>query len=83
MGLIVAPYVVAALDNSADTSIYYSFTEEENIESKSIIFPFSTLSYEFELSDFNDFQSFGYQFKNYAKPYINLVFSPPEQYPLC
>lgn len=80
MSLIAAPTLIAAFDDSIDTSIFYSLAEEEEENSKSkIASPFS--------SDTNDaitdicFQSnkdFDYQFKNYSKPHLNLISPPPE-----
>jgi len=77
--LIVSPTIISALDDSIDTSIFYSITEEESSKSK-IIPPFSL-----ETNDHNAFfeinkhQFFGYQFKNYAIPHLNLISPPPEK----
>ncbi|WP_428741825.1 hypothetical protein [Tenacibaculum sp.] len=80
LGLIIAPTVIAVLDDSIDTSIFYSITEEEeNGKAKNLISPFSLgntdISPYFLLED-NQF--FCYRFKNYPKPHLNLISPPPE-----
>jgi len=80
MALIMAPTVILVLDESIDTSIFYSITEEEeNGKVKKLIPPFSAennyLSFYKELIN-QDF--FGYRFKNYPKPHLNLISPPPE-----
>ncbi|WP_445731922.1 hypothetical protein [Mariniflexile sp.] len=80
MALIVAPSVIVVLDDSIDTSIFYSITEEEeNGKAKKLVSPFSlqnngVLTY-FKIKTH---QFFAYQFKNYPKPHLNLISPPPE-----
>ena len=80
MALIIAPSVIVALDDSIDTSIFYSITEEEeNGKVKSVVPPFSLVSSE-SISHFNlkNSQFFSYRFKTYPKPHLNLISPPPE-----
>lgn len=82
MALITAPSVIAVLDDSIDTSIFYSMAEEEeNGKCKSLVSPFSLQTHE-GLTNFsiNNFQFYTYRFKTYPKPHLNLVSPPPEQY---
>jgi len=80
MSLIVAPSVIAAIDDSIDTSIVYSLTEEEEHSKTKIVITFS-LHHHDALSDFNlnPYEFFSYQFKNYSKPHLNLISPPPDQ----
>jgi len=82
VGIITAPTVVLALDDSIDTSIFYSLTEEEeNSKTKNVISPFS-LQHNNEIAHFilKTHNYFNYQFKNYPKPHLNLISPPPEGY---
>lgn len=80
MGLISAPSVIAVLDNSVDTSIFYSLAEEEESgNSKNLLFPFSLgCSETVNNTRLNTLEYFGYYFKNYSKPHLNLIFPPPD-----
>lgn len=82
VGLLAAPSVIFAFNDSIDTSIFYSVTEEEESgKYKNLLSPFS-LSNTDGLSKFsqNNEKFFSYQFKNYAKPHLNLISPPPEQF---
>ncbi len=81
MALIMAPSVIVAFDDSIDTSIFYSLTEEEeNGKVKKLISPFSLLVND-TTTDLNlkNNQGFCYWFKKYPKPHLNLISPPPEQ----
>ena len=80
MGLIVTPSVVVALDSSIDTSIFFSFAEEEeNGNSITVLSPFSIADNELNtIFDVKGHKSFNYQCKNYPKPHLNLISPPPE-----
>ena len=80
LGLIATPSVIVILDDSIDTSIFYSITEEEESgKAKNILSPFSLHTNDVS-SDFlpriNRF--FSYRFNNYPKPHLNLISPPPE-----
>ncbi|WP_157805270.1 hypothetical protein [Confluentibacter citreus] len=77
----MAPSVIIAIDDSIDTSIFYSIAEEEdNGKSKNLISPFSLMSNELNNHYYlNDYKSFTYQFKNYPKPHPSLISPPPKQ----
>ena len=82
MGFIIAPTVLTMLDNSIDTSIFYSSAEEEekgsekekNIE---ILFAVSN-THESNFKHSETVSSIEYVFKAYAKPYLNLISPPPD-----
>jgi len=81
MALIAAPSVILALDDTVDTSFFYSLQEEEeNGKTKNILSPFSI-----ENNDFNasfrllSNQLYGYRLNNYLVPHLNLISPPPEQ----
>ncbi|WNH08790.1 hypothetical protein [Thalassobellus suaedae] len=80
MGLIIAPTVIVVLDDSIDTSIFSSLTEEEeNGKAKKLLSPFSLQSNEFTSNlELKNFEHFGYYFKNYPKPHLNLISPPPD-----
>ncbi|XMO88086.1 hypothetical protein AAFN75_07280 [Algibacter sp. AS12] len=82
LGLIAAPTVIVVLDDSVDTSIFYSLAEEEESgKAKNMLSPFSLQSHDFLSSvEFKDLQKFGYYFKNYPKPHLNLISPPPDFY---
>ncbi|WP_157206910.1 hypothetical protein [Mariniflexile maritimum] len=82
MALIIAPSVIVALDDSIDTSIFYSITEEEeNGKVKNLVSPFSLINND-NISHFNlkGSQFFNYRFKTYPKPHLNLISPPPEHF---
>lgn len=80
MALIVAPTVIIAIDDSVDTSIFYSITEEEetgkvkNVVSPYYLQPDGSSSY----TELKKYQYIGYFFKTYPKPHLNLISPPPE-----
>ena len=80
MGLIIAPTVIVVIDDSVDTSIFYSLAEEEESgKLKKLISPFSLQSN--DLTDnlgLKNLEHFGYYFKNYPKPHLNLISPPPD-----
>ena len=80
MALIVAPSVIVALDDSIDTSIFYSITEEEESgKVKNLLSPFSLVSSEYTAHfKVKNSQLFSYRFKSYPKPHLNLISPPPE-----
>ena len=79
LALIVAPSVIAAMDDSFDTSIFYSITEEEETGKSNKLVPPSLQVNDFaSSSDLKRHLNFGYTFKTYPKPHLNLISPPPE-----
>ncbi|PKQ44986.1 hypothetical protein [Confluentibacter flavum] len=80
MALIIGPSIIATLDDSIDTSIFYSLAEEEENCKSKIVVTFSLYNND-SLSDFtlNHYEFFTYQFKNYSKPHLNLISPPPDK----
>ena len=82
MAFTIAPSIVTLLDDSIDTSIFYSLTEEEEKGNEKntkleVFFPASNV-YE---SDFNISESesnLEYFLKKYTKPHLNLISPPPD-----
>jgi len=79
MALIVAPSIIAVLDDSIDTSVFYSLSEEEEHTKSKMVPTFSLQINEHTSYNLKDLQGFGYQFKNYSKPHLNLISPPPDQ----
>lgn len=82
LGLIAAPSVIVVLDDSIDTSIFYSIAEEEESgKVKNMLSPFSLESNDIDgNSNLKKLQHFGCYFKNYQKPHLNLISPPPDYY---
>ena len=82
MAFIVTPSIIAVIDNSIDTSIFYSLTEEEeNGKVKNLLSPFSSQNNDVSADlSLKVNQFFSYRFKNYPKPHLNLIFPPPESH---
>lgn len=80
--LITAPSIIVLVDDSADISIFYESSEEEekgNEKNKEIEVFISELNQnEFNLDSSKLRNKKGYCFKNYPKPHLNLIFPPPE-----
>lgn len=82
MSLLVAPSIIALVDDSVDISVFYTSSEEEekgnekNKDLEKLLFDdsnpeaiFSCFSLENELE---------YYFKGYCNPHLNLISPPPE-----
>lgn len=80
LALIVTPSIIAAMDDSIDTSIIYSLTEEEeNSKSKIAVTFFSQNNDASNYFTLKPYEFFTYQFKNYSIPHLNLISPPPDQ----
>lgn len=82
MSLLVAPSLIAAFDDSIDISVFYSLSseEEENCNTKiASHFTFDKNECLVDIS-FQPDKVFGYQFKNYPKPHLNLISPPPDHF---
>ncbi|RAJ12095.1 hypothetical protein [Olleya aquimaris] len=78
MGLITAPSIIVAIDDTIDISIFYSISEEEEEIKNLKLFP-SLLDVEYNISDrLNYNQNLGYHYKTYPKPHLNIISPPPE-----
>ena len=83
-GLISAPTIITVLDESIDVSMFYNSLEEEEENSIEIVKEIKLITYDSQLQlDINFFNNekinVAYHIKSYSKPFINLVFPPPEQ----
>ena len=77
LALICAPSIIIAIDDSADTSMFYSIAEEEEISKIKIQSP-NDLSNAETLLTIDNIEGIEYYFKKYPKPHLNLIFPPPE-----
>lgn len=81
MAIIAAPSILVALDDTIDTSIFFSINEEEeeNGEIKNIKVFFSLQPNNYCLfQDLKKLQYLGNRCKYYPKPYLNLISPPPK-----
>lgn len=78
MVVIAAPTIITTFDASTDVSIFYSLSEEEESENSNFVFenPIQVSEILFEAPT-ND-NRVAYYFKNYSKPTLSLISSPPE-----
>lgn len=81
LSFIIAPTVISMVDNSIDISFIYSNSEEESenlkIEKQKIVLAVLKLN-DFTFSTSKKVSALSHQNKNYSKPYLNMVFPPPE-----
>ncbi|MGJ8548235.1 hypothetical protein [Winogradskyella wichelsiae] len=78
MALISAPVVIMTVDDTVDTSCFFSISEEEDNHSIKILFDKNHQASEYLFEDQYNEHLIGYTFKNYTKPHLNLVFPPPD-----
>ncbi|AEH00742.1 hypothetical protein Lacal_0894 [Lacinutrix sp. 5H-3-7-4] len=78
LAIITAPSIITIIDDTADVSVFYSLSEEE--EEHACIKLIFTKTNEDNSSFFNSLQNenLGYYYKNYPKPHLNLIFPPPD-----
>jgi len=78
VAFISAPTIISLVDDSIDTSIFYSVTEEEEkiCHIKLLLNDQSTNVVDFALINVENNKE--YCFKKYSKPHLNLVSPPPE-----
>jgi len=78
VGLITAPSIIVAIDDSVDMSEFYSLSEEEE-ENKNVSLIFIVQDLEDSLSEHSDDDNIlEYFSKSYPKPHLNLISPPPE-----
>lgn len=82
MGLVSAPTIIVAIDDSIDISVLYSLSEEEE-ENKNLELLVSesdedsdSLLFSFRL------KNSGYYVDKYPKPHTSLIVPPPEHFVL-
>ena len=82
MAMLSAPSIIIAIDNSADVSLFYSLTEEEEKEGKEnknievLLSEIKTYERNIQTSDYQ--RNLGYYCKKYSNPHLNLVSPPPD-----
>ncbi len=77
LALISAPSIIIAIDDSVDTSIFYSITEEEETSKIQLQSPDNFIDSEYVFA-YTNVEDIEYYFKNYPKPHLNLISPPPE-----
>lgn len=66
------------MDNSIDTSIFFSINEEEEKEGVKLLFEISSNDLEGICFDVEGKDIDTYTFSKYSKPHLNLISPPPE-----
>tara|TARA_R110000868_G_scaffold238647_5_gene493142 strand:+ start:1450 stop:1746 length:297 start_codon:yes stop_codon:yes gene_type:complete len=79
---LVAPTVIAIVDDSIDISVFYITSEEEEKgaeknKNSEVLFLKGDTSESFLVSKKIKHNT-GYYFKNYQKPHLNLISPPPD-----
>jgi len=79
---LIAPTVIAMVDDSIDISVFYTSSEEEekeNEKNKDIeVFVSEIYVEEDNLLGTENTKILGYYFNNYLRPHLNLISPPPE-----
>lgn len=83
LSFIIAPAVITMIDSSVDITFIYSNSEEEpgnqkGEKEKIVLSPLKIN--EFIFSSTKKVSALTHTNKNYTKPYLNLVFPPPENF---
>ncbi len=84
VGIISAPSIIVAIDDSIDVSILYGSAEEEEKESeKNNTIELLVIESDKKIEEYlfitNEIQ-FEYKFTNYSIPHLNLISPPPDFY---
>ena len=78
---IIAPTIISVIDSSVDISFIYSNSEEEpgtqKGEKEKVVLSQIKIN-EFLFSSIKRVSALSHINKNYTKPYLNMVFPPPE-----
>ncbi len=82
MALLAAPSIISWVDDSADISLFYSTSEEEEKGSETtknfeVVFN-DPIEKEVDFSSTKSINHHGYYFNNYPKPHLNQISPPPE-----
>lgn len=82
LAFLLAPTVIAMMDDSKDVSMFFTSTEEEE---KSIdknkeveVLFFEIENHQFDNLSLSSENNLAYRFKNYPKPHLNLISPPPD-----
>ncbi|MCF8273917.1 MAG: hypothetical protein K9I95_08795 [Flavobacteriaceae bacterium] len=78
VAFISAPTIISMVDDSFDTSIFYSVTEEEEKIGHIKVLLNTHASSEVDFSLLKTLNTKEYFFKKYSKPHLNLISPPPE-----
>ncbi len=83
LGYTLAPTILTLIDDSADVSMFYTASEEEekkgSEKDKEIeILLFDLHNNELDAVSSNEENNLRYYFKKYPKPHLNLISPPPE-----
>ncbi|WP_179352886.1 hypothetical protein [Winogradskyella vidalii] len=78
MGLLVTPTVISSIDDSIDTTEFYSISEEEENSKIKLLFDKNNQTLESLIEDKTTLNLTGYMFKQYPNPQLNVVFPPPD-----
>jgi hypothetical protein len=81
LSLLAAPVIIIAIDDSADTSMFYSVAEEEEASKIELQAPVNFSNSE-HVNAFSSIEAIEYFSKKYPKPHLNLISPPPEFYTL-
>ncbi|RED44542.1 hypothetical protein DFQ10_103229 [Winogradskyella eximia] len=78
MALISAPVIIMSIDDSIDTTCFFSINEEEENAHAKLLFDKEDQTSEFLFEDQTSTNLIGYTFKQYPKPHLNLISPPPD-----
>lgn len=79
---LMAPTIIAMMDDSTDISMFYTSSEEEekgidkNKEVEVLFFEIENPQFDITILKSN--KHLGFCFKTYPKPHLNLISPPPE-----
>jgi hypothetical protein len=80
MAFITAPTIISMVDDSIDTSMFYSLNEEEENVCKIKVLLNTNSSSEVDFALIRTINNKEYYFKKYSKPHLNLISPPPESH---
>ncbi|QNK79156.1 hypothetical protein [Winogradskyella undariae] len=78
VALISAPSVIMSIDDSIDTTCFFSLSEEEDNHNVKILFDKIQQTSEYLFENNTDKYLVGYMFGYYPKPHFNLISPPPD-----
>ena len=78
LSMVVAPTIINSIDKSVDTSIFFSFGEEDDNEVFKLTFENDYSEIDLDYSKTTDLNNSFYRVNYYKKPFLNLVSPPPD-----